>query len=369
MPAPLTPRIHAAAASLGGELFVIGGRPGVGAELSTVEVWRPEHSASAGSSRGSLGGFGDDDDGDEDEDGLQGDGFDEGDEEEEDASAWRRGSSSSGRRNSTGSAPRAASAAVAAVAAAAALNNPSSSASAAAAGAAAAAGGSWSRAPSLTAPRTAASAASLAGRIYVVGGQTGAKTHAGAEVFDAAGGGRWVRLGGGGGGNAASELAASSSSAAASSSTLSTASPSPLSSLPDPRSQLSTPRKYATAVAWGARVVVLGGTDALRVRLASAEALDPREGKWQPLPPMRTARSGAGAAVSASAVGLLVVAGGTPGGGDGAVDAVEALSPSAGAGNGGAGGGGGRGSGSGSSCWEQRAPLGAPRAGLALLPV
>ena len=177
-----------------------------------------------------------------------------------------------------------------------------------------------------------------------------------------------MKLGGGGGSGSGSGHASNPSTASSFSASLSFTSPSPLSSQPDPGSQLATPRKYATAVAWGGRVVVLGGTDALRVRLASAEALDPREGKWRALPPMRTARSGAGAAVSASAGGLLVVAGGTPGGGDGAVDAVEALSP-AGVG---LGGGSGIGIGDGRnqrSCWEQRAPLGAPRAGLALLPV
>ena len=350
MPAPSTPRIHAAAASLGGELFVIGGRPGVGAELATVEVWRPP---ARGGRRLGGGGFGG-----EDEDELEGDEFDdeeeaeeeEEEEEEEEAFAARR--ESLGRRRGSAGPPAPRSAAAAASAA----STPPLSSSSAAAGAAAA-GGHWSRAPSLTSPRTAASAASLAGRIYVIGGQTGARTHGGAEVFDATGGGRWVRLGGGGSGSGTSSRPAPSSSAA------SAASPSPLSSLPDPHSQLSTPRKYATAVAWGGRIVVLGGTDALRVRLASVEALDPREGRWRQLPPMRVARSGAGAAVSASAGGLLVVAGGTPGGGDGAVDAVEALSP---AGVGGGDGGRGRGA---RSCWEQRAPLGAPRAGLALLPV
>ena len=114
---------------------------------------------------------------------------------------------------------------------------------------------------------------------------------------------------------------------------------------------------------------MLGGTDALRVRLASAEALDPREGRWRALPPMRAARSGAGAAVSASAGGLLVVAGGTPGGGDGAVDVVEALSPAGVGGSFGRGGSSSSSSRNNRSCWEQRAPLGAPRAGLALLPV
>ena len=75
MPAPSTPRIHAAAASLGGELFVIGGRPGVGAELATVEVWRPP---ARGGRRLGGGGFGG-----EDEDELEGDEFDDEEEAEE----------------------------------------------------------------------------------------------------------------------------------------------------------------------------------------------------------------------------------------------------------------------------------------------
>ena len=97
--------------------------------------------------------------------------------------------------------------------------------------------------------------------------------------------------------------------------------------------------------------MLLGGTDALRSRLASVEAFDPRDGKWRPLPSLALARSGAGAAVAVG--GALVVAGGTPSGGDGAVDTVEVLRP----------GGGG------ASGWCPGPPLGAPRAGLALLAV
>ena len=216
LPPPTVARIHAAAAALGDDLMVAGGRPGVGPELASVELWRP------GASR-------------------------------------------------------------------------------------------WSPAPPLTLPRTAAAASAVGGRVYVVGGQTGKTTHGGGEWFDGGAGGRWLPLG--------------------------------------PRSHLTTPRKYATAVEWGGRLVLLGGTDALRSRLASVEAFDPRDGGWRPLPSLALARSGAGAAVAAG--GALVVAGGTPTGGDGAVDAVEILRP----------GGGG------ASGWCPGPPLGAPRAGLAVLAV
>ena len=40
-PPPTVARIHAAAAALGDDLMVAGGRPGVGPELASVELWRP----------------------------------------------------------------------------------------------------------------------------------------------------------------------------------------------------------------------------------------------------------------------------------------------------------------------------------------
>jgi len=213
LPPPSVARIHAAAAALGDDLYVCGGRPGAGAELASVEVWRPA------------------------------------------AERWAAG-------------------------------------------------------PPLTRPRTAAAAATVGGVVHVVGGQTGKDTHAGGEWLDSGAGGRWLPLG--------------------------------------PRARLATPRKYAVAVEWGGRLVVAGGVDALRMRLATCEAFDPREGVWRPLPDLAVPRSGAGAAVASG--GLLFVAGGTPAEGDGAVESVEALAP-------------------GGKAWVAGPPLAAPRAGLALLAV
>lgn len=44
------------------------------------------------------------------------------------------------------------------------------------------------------------------------------------------------------------------------------------------------------------RLIAVGGMTGARMRLAVAEALDPREGRWQALPPMSMARSSCGAA-------------------------------------------------------------------------
>lgn len=55
------------------------------------------------------------------------------------------------------------------------------------------------------------------------------------------------------------------------------------------------------------RILVLGGMDATRTRLRSVEALDPREGRWQELPPMAQARASTG--VAAIGDQLFVVAG------------------------------------------------------------
>jgi hypothetical protein len=70
-----------------------------------------------------------------------------------------------------------------------------------------------------------------------------------------------------------------------------------------------------TASCWGmpgvpGRIVVLGGMDATRTRLRSAEALDPREGRWHQLPPMAHARASSG--VSCIGDRLYVVAGVLP---------------------------------------------------------
>lgn len=50
--------------------------------------------------------------------------------------------------------------------------------------------------------------------------------------------------------------------------------------------RLATPRKYAAAVSWQGRIIVVGGVTEPRARLAGCEALDPREGRWVHLPDM-----------------------------------------------------------------------------------
>jgi hypothetical protein len=91
---------------------------------------------------------------------------------------------------------------------------------------------------------------------FVLGGlQDSRSTHGGTEVFEP-GAGRWVPL----------------------------------------SATMHQPRKYLGLAAAGGRLVAVGGMTAARMRLPAAEALDPREGRWQALPPMTVARSSAGVA-------------------------------------------------------------------------
>ncbi|KAL4856881.1 Kelch-like protein 10 [Chlorella vulgaris] len=114
---------------------------------------------------------------------------------------------------------------------------------------------SWHATPPMAAPRTSLAAAALGGRLYAVGGQDSRSTHGGTEVFEP-GAGRWVPL----------------------------------------SATMHQPRKYLGLAAAGGRLVAVGGMTAARMRLPAAEALDPREGRWQALPPMTVARSSAGVA-------------------------------------------------------------------------
>lgn len=114
---------------------------------------------------------------------------------------------------------------------------------------------SWLAAPPMAAPRTSHAAAPLGGRLFAVGGQDSRSTHATCEVFDPAAE-RWVTLG----------------------------------------ARLQLPRKYLGLAAAAGRLIAVGGMTGARMRLPSAEALDPREGRWVPLPSMSAARSSCGAA-------------------------------------------------------------------------
>ncbi|KAL4427686.1 hypothetical protein ABPG75_001775 [Micractinium tetrahymenae] len=113
----------------------------------------------------------------------------------------------------------------------------------------------WQAAPPMAAPRTSHAAVALGGRLFAVGGQDSRSTHATCEVFDPAAG-RWATLG----------------------------------------ARLQVPRKYLGLTAAAGRLIAVGGMTGARMRLPSAEALDPREGRWVPLPPMSAARSSCGAA-------------------------------------------------------------------------
>ncbi|KAF6256002.1 hypothetical protein COO60DRAFT_1702518 [Scenedesmus sp. NREL 46B-D3] len=143
----------------------------------------------------------------------------------------------------------------------------------------------WQSLPDMRQPRYAHAVASLAGRVYALGGQASKAIHRSVEVFDA-GRGAW-------------EL------------------------LPQP---LASERKYCAAAALGGRLLVLGGMNEARSRLASVEGYDPREGRWSALTSMTHARSSCG--VSALGGRLFAVGGNA---GDQQLHAsVEAYDPAAG---------------------------------------
>ena len=86
--------------------------------------------------------------------------------------------------------------------------------------------------------------------------------------------------------------------------------------------------------------------DATRTRMASAEAFDPREGRWSSLPPMAQARASCGTAILNDE--LYAVAG--SGENDSILDTVECYSPAA-------------------DKWRSCRPLNLARSNLALLPL
>jgi hypothetical protein len=55
--------------------------------------------------------------------------------------------------------------------------------------------------------------------------------------------------------------------------------------------QLASERKYCAAAALGGRLLVLGGMNEARSRLASVEGYDPREGRWNQLTSMTVSGS------------------------------------------------------------------------------
>lgn len=115
---------------------------------------------------------------------------------------------------------------------------------------------SWCSGAPMVQPRAALGAAALGGRIYAVGGQSSRACHATVECWEP-GAERWVELGG----------------------------------------PMHTARKYLGLAAAGGRLIAVGGMTGARMRLQAAEALDPREGRWQALPPAPLARSSFGIAM------------------------------------------------------------------------
>lgn len=73
---------------------------------------------------------------------------------------------------------------------------------------------------------------------------------------------------------------------------------------------MACPRPPLLALLCAGRLVAVGGMTGARLRLHAAEALDPREGRWQPLPPAASARSSAGVA---ALHGCVYVVGGNVG--------------------------------------------------------
>ncbi|GAX72739.1 hypothetical protein CEUSTIGMA_g195.t1 [Chlamydomonas eustigma] len=116
-------------------------------------------------------------------------------------------------------------------------------------------GTEWVAMPDMSIPRCALASASISGRIYAIGGQTGKATQRSVEMFDL-GSERWLPL----------------------------------------EAQMSADRKYTAASVHEGRLYVFGGVNEQRTRLSSVEVMDPREGRWQQLPPMSSPRSSCGAA-------------------------------------------------------------------------
>lgn len=160
----------------------------------------------------------------------------------------------------------------------------------------------WQEIAPMVSPRASLGAASLDSKVYALGGQSDRVTHASMECFEV-GRNAWVKCHG----------------------------------------EMKIARKYFSACASNGRILAAGGVTATRQRLTLLEAWDPREGKWQELPPLPFARSSFGMA----AVGneIFVVGGSAEEGG--ACAAVHAFSMTSGT-------------------WRSCASLSIPRSGLAL---
>ncbi|KAG2436918.1 hypothetical protein HXX76_006437 [Chlamydomonas incerta] len=208
------------------------------------------------------------------------------------------------------------------------------------AGGAAGAGGgggggcsAWVRGPDMVMARSAHACAVLGGRVYALGGAGG-----GAGGAARAGGGGAAGGGAGGGGTHRSgevlDLAAG-------------------------RWQLlgcdmSCERKYTAAAAYGGRLYVSGGVGEGRRRLAGLEALDPREGRWAPLPAMSAPRS---SHAMAALGGGLYVAGGQASSADVAAAAAAAAAATRGGAAGSWGSAWGSGGGAGGALYGTSPPL------------
>ncbi|KAG1665275.1 hypothetical protein FOA52_015852 [Chlamydomonas sp. UWO 241] len=141
----------------------------------------------------------------------------------------------------------------------------------------------WHGMPDMGLPRSALTAAALGGWVYAIGGQTAKATQRTVEVFDTCAE-RWLTL----------------------------------------SALMGSERKYTAAGVIANRLFVVGGVDEARNKLASIEAMDPREGKWSTVATMCAPRSSH--AVCALA-GKLYVVGGQANGASGVHDLVEVLDP------------------------------------------
>eukprot|EP00241_Pyramimonas_parkeae_P000900 CAMPEP_0114237522 /NCGR_PEP_ID=MMETSP0058-20121206/7437_1 /TAXON_ID=36894 /ORGANISM="Pyramimonas parkeae, CCMP726" /LENGTH=599 /DNA_ID=CAMNT_0001349573 /DNA_START=302 /DNA_END=2101 /DNA_ORIENTATION=+ len=128
------------------------------------------------------------------------------------------------------------------------------------------AGGCWQRVAGMATPRSSLGAASLAGELYVVGGQGGRSTYRTCEVYNPVRD-TWRPM----------------------------------------QAQLRVERKYVGVCALDNRIFAVGGMNEQRARLRSVETYDPREGRWSQVADMSMSRSSLGVA---ALDGRLYVAGG-----------------------------------------------------------
>lgn len=163
----------------------------------------------------------------------------------------------------------------------------------------------WQEIAPMTSPRASLGAASLDSKLYAIGGQSDRVTHNSMEYYEM-GRNAWTKCSG----------------------------------------EMKIPRKYFSACSLNGRILAAGGVTATRQRLTLVETWDPREGKWQELPPLPFARSSFGMAAVGNEV--FVVGGSAEEGG--ACPAVQAFSTTSGR-------------------WRSCASLSVPRSGLAVTTV